>query len=65
MVKRLTSNDVKQIGQDDIGNGQADKPAKNVPHYWNSKALAFEWWEPAPDGFCSSPVSRHRRNPKP
>lgn len=64
MVKKLPSSDVKQVRQDDIGKRQADKPAKNVPHYWNSKALAFEWWEPAPDGFCSSPVSKHRPNPK-
>ena len=65
MVKELPSNDVKHVGQNDIGNGQADKPKKKVPHHWNSKALAFEWWEPAPDGFCSSPLSGHRRNPKP
>lgn len=65
MVKELTSIDVKHVGQNDVGNGQADKQAKNVPQYWNSKVLAFEWWEPALDGFCSSPVSRHRRNPKP
>lgn len=65
MAKKLTSNDVKQVQQNDIENRQADKPAKNVPYYWNSKALALEWWEPAPDGFCSSPVSRHRRNPEP
>ena len=65
MVKELTSNDVKQVRQNDVENGQADKPGKNVPHHWNSKALAFEWWEPAPDGFCSSPVRRRRPNPKP
>lgn len=64
MAKKRRSNDVKQADQN-IGNGQADRPEKNAPHYWNSKALAFEWWEPAPDGFCSSPVSRHRQNPKP
>jgi len=60
MAKKLTSNDVKQVERGDIGNGQADKPEKKVPHHWNSKVLAFEWWEPAPDGFCSSPVSKLR-----
>ena len=31
MVRKLTSNDVKQIEQNDNGNGQADKPEKKVP----------------------------------
>ena len=43
MVKKLPSNDVKQVRQNDFENGQADKPEKKVPHHWNSKALAFEW----------------------
>ena len=55
MAKKLTSNDVKQVEQNDNGNGQADEPEKNAAHRWNFKILAFEWWEAAPDGFCSSP----------
>jgi hypothetical protein len=65
MVKKRTSNDVNQVAQNDNGNGQANSPEKNAPHYWNSKTLAFEWWELAPDGFCPSSVSKHLRNPKP
>lgn len=53
MAKKLTSNDVKPVKQNEDGNRQTAKPEKNALHHWNSKALAFEWWEPAPDGFCS------------
>lgn len=65
MVKKLTSNDVKQVEQNDNGNGQADEPEKNATHCWNSKVLVFEWWETAPDGFCSSPGRKRRQNLKP
>ncbi len=61
MAKKLTSDDVKHIEQ----SAQADKPEKTVSPHWNSGALAFEWWEPAPDGFCSSPDRKHLRNTKP
>lgn len=65
MVKKRASNNVNQAERDENATGQADRPAKNATHLWHSRAPAFEWWEPAPDGFCSSPVGRHRRNPKP
>jgi len=65
MVKMPASNDVKQVEQNDNGNGQADKPEKNAAHCWTSKILAFEWWETAPDGFCSSRGRKRRPNPKP
>lgn len=61
MVKKLTSIDVKHVQQ----TRRADKPEKSAPPHWNSGMLAFEWWEPAPDGFCSSPVNKRRPNPKP
>jgi hypothetical protein len=57
MVEKRMSNDVKHVEQNDDGSARTGEPAAC---YWNSKILAFEWWEPAPDGFCSSPV----RNPK-
>lgn len=65
MIKKLTSNDIKQVEQNYNRNGQADEPEKYAAHCWNSKILAFEWWKPAADGFCSSPVRKHLRNPKP
>jgi len=65
MAKKLTSYDVKQIEQNDNGNGQSDEPEKKATLYWNSKALVFEWREAAPDGFCSSPGRKLLRNPKP
>ncbi len=61
MAKKRTSDEVKHVEQ----TRQADKPEKNAPHHWNSRILAFEWWEPALDGFCSSPVNKRRPNPKP
>ncbi len=61
MARKRTSDELKRIEQ----NRQADKPEKKVPPDWNSGVLAFEWWEPAPDGFCSSPDRKHLRNTKP
>ena len=61
MGKKLTSGEVKHIEQ----NRQVDKPERKVPPNWNSGVVAFEWWELAPDGFCSNPVSKPLRNPKP
>ena len=52
MAKKLASNHVKLIEKNDDGNSRTGEPAAC---YWNFKTLAFEWWEPAPDGFCSSP----------
>lgn len=60
MAKKLTSEDVKQVEQ----NRQTGKLEKNVPPHWKSQVLAFEWWEPAPDGFCSGPTSKPLQNPK-
>lgn len=61
MAKKLTSDDVKHVEQ----SRQTVKQEKKAPPKWNSGVLAVEWWEPAPDGFCSSPVSKPLRNPKP
>lgn len=61
MAKKRTSDKIEHVEQ----NGKADKPEKNAPTHWNSGILAFEWWEPAPDGYCSSPGDKRPRNPKP
>lgn len=61
MAKKLKSDRVKHIKTD----RQANKSEKKAPPYWNSEILAFEWWELAPDGFCSSPSRKRRSNPKP
>lgn len=51
MAKKLTLNDINHLEQ----NARVDESPERAVRYWNSKILAFEWWEPAPDGFCSSP----------
>ena len=61
MAKKLTSDDVKHLKQ----NRQVDNRRGTFRRNWNFEVVAFEWWEPAPDGFCSSPGRKHLRNLEP
>jgi hypothetical protein len=65
MAEKLKSSDAKQVKKNDNGKLQADEPQKIATRRWNSKILASEWWEPAPDGFCSSLGRRRPLKRKP